>query len=77
MSTGSTSRPTRAGSGIGAALVAAAKAMNPAGLTLWTFVANERRRAFYAAQGFVELRRTDGDNEERLPDILLAWPGSS
>jgi len=61
--------------GIGAALVERAKAAAPTGLKLWTFVANESARRFYAAQGFVELRRTDGDNEERLPDILLAWPG--
>ena len=49
----------------------------PTGLTLWTFAANAAARRFYAAQGFVELRRTDGDNEEGLPDILLAWPGAA
>jgi GNAT superfamily N-acetyltransferase len=61
--------------GIGAALVAAAKAASPGGLTLWTFVANQPARAFYATQGFVELRRSEGDNEEGLPDIVLCWPG--
>jgi GNAT superfamily N-acetyltransferase len=54
--------------GIGAALV---------GLTLWTFVANAPARRFYAAQGFVELRRSAGDNEEGIPDVLMAWTGSS
>ena len=43
------------------------------GLTLWTFVANEGARRFYAREGFVEVRRTEGDNEEGLPDVLLAW----
>jgi GNAT superfamily N-acetyltransferase len=62
--------------GIGSALLAAAKATCPDGLTLWTFVANEGARAFYGRQGFAELRHTDGDNEESLPDILLAWPGA-
>jgi GNAT superfamily N-acetyltransferase len=61
--------------GVGAALIAVAKAASPGGLTLRTFVANAGARAFYARQGFHELRRTDGDNEESLPDILLAWPG--
>ena len=61
--------------GVGASLIGDAKAMRPTGLMLWTFVANDAARAFYAAQGFAELRRTEGDNEERLPDILLYWPG--
>jgi GNAT superfamily N-acetyltransferase len=61
--------------GVGTALVAAAKAASPEGLTLWTFVANRPARAFYAAPGFAELRRSAGDNEEGLPDILLCWPG--
>lgn len=42
-------------------------------LRLWTFQANVRARAFYAREGFVEERRTDGDNEEGLPDVLLRW----
>jgi len=62
--------------GLGSALLGVAKAASPGGLTLWTFAANAAARAFYARQGFVELRRTDGDNEESLPDILLAWPGA-
>ena len=29
---------------------------------------------FYAARGFTEVRRTDGaTNEEREPDVLMAW----
>jgi GNAT superfamily N-acetyltransferase len=69
--------PEARGRGVGAALVGAAKARCPGGLTLWTFVANEPARRFYARQGFVEVRRTDGDNEERLPDVLLAWRESA
>lgn len=42
-------------------------------LRLWTFQANTGARAFYAREGFTEERRTDGDNEESLPDILLRW----
>jgi GNAT superfamily N-acetyltransferase len=61
------------GQGVGAALVRAAKAASPGGLTLWTFVANEGARRFYAREGFVELRRTAGENEEGLPDVLLGW----
>jgi ribosomal protein S18 acetylase RimI-like enzyme len=66
------------GRGIGSALLDAAKGLHPAGLSLWTFVANEGARRFYARHGFREVRRTDGsDNEERLPDILFEWgPGS-
>ena len=63
------------GEGVGAALVAEAKRRRPAGLKLWTFVANAAARRFYAREGFVEVRRTDGDNEEGLPDVLLAWAG--
>ncbi len=34
-------------------------------------------RAFYARHGLVELERTDGaGNEERAPDIRMAWPGA-
>ena len=42
-------------------------------LQLWTFVANEGARRFYEREGFAEAYRSDGDNEERLPDILYRW----
>lgn len=59
--------------GVGAALLAAAQAEVPA-LRLWTFQANLDAQAFYGAQGFREVRRTDGRrNDEGLPDIELAW----
>ncbi|MEJ6395262.1 GNAT family N-acetyltransferase [Gymnodinialimonas sp. 2305UL16-5] len=42
-------------------------------LDLWTFVANRPAQAFYRREGFTEIRRSDGDNEEGLPDILFRW----
>ena len=43
-------------------------------LTLWTFQQNERARAFYAREGFVEVEFTDGQgNDEKLPDLRLEW----
>jgi GNAT superfamily N-acetyltransferase len=68
--------PEARGRGVGTALVDRAKAAWPAGLALWAFAANAPARRFYARRGFIELRRTDGDNEEGLPDVLLCWPGA-
>lgn len=42
-------------------------------LRLRVFEANGPARAFYAAQGFGEVRRTADDNEEGLPDVELLW----
>jgi hypothetical protein len=36
-------------------------------------VANEGARRFYARQGFVEIGRSEGENEEGLPDVLFRW----
>ena len=41
---------------------------------LWTFQANDGARRFYAREGFREVVRTEGDNEEGLPDLLLERP---
>lgn len=68
-------RSTARGQGIGSRLIAAAKERLPTGLSLWTFEANMDARRFYGRHGFIERRRTDGDNEEGLPDVLLQWPG--
>jgi GNAT superfamily N-acetyltransferase len=69
-------RPESWRRGIGAALLAHAKALRPGGLRLWCFQVNARARAFYEAQGFIAERFTDGsDNEEHEPDILYAWQG--
>lgn len=68
-------RPSARGRGIGGRLIEAAKDRRPNGLSLWTFEANVAARRFYERNGFFERRRTEGDNEERLPDVLLYWPG--
>jgi GNAT superfamily N-acetyltransferase len=65
------------GQGIGARLLDHAKAAHPAGLTLWTFEANAGARRFYARHGFADLRRTRGENEEGLPDVLMGWPADA
>jgi len=58
--------------GIGGRLLAAAQARQDE-LSLWCFAQNAAALAFYGRHGFAEMRRTAGDNEERLPDVLLHW----
>lgn len=65
--------PAAQGHGLGGQLVDHAKRQRPDGLQLWTFQINERAQRFYQRQGFTAVRRTDGDNEEREPDVLYAW----
>ncbi|MEU4290130.1 GNAT family N-acetyltransferase [Kribbella sp. NPDC026596] len=66
--------PDVAGRGVGSTLVDFAKDLRPGGLALWTFQTNLRAQAFYQAHGFVEVRRTDGaENEERAPDVRMTW----
>jgi GNAT superfamily N-acetyltransferase len=65
--------PTMTGRGIGASLVKLAKRERPEGLRLWTFASNAGAQRFYERHGFVEERRTEGDNEEGAPDILYVW----
>jgi ribosomal protein S18 acetylase RimI-like enzyme len=65
--------PDRLGHRIGRRLLDRAK-VGRTSLRLCTFAVNERARRFYARNGFVEIEATDGSaNEEREPDILLAW----
>lgn len=65
--------PTARGQGYGAQLLAEAKAACPQ-LTLYTFQANLPAQRFYAREGFTEIARSDGaDNDERLPDLRLVW----
>jgi GNAT superfamily N-acetyltransferase len=67
-------RPEDQRGGVGSALLEAAMSRRPGGLSLWTFQRNEGARAFYLGHGFAEVRLTDGSgNEEREPDVLLAW----
>jgi GNAT superfamily N-acetyltransferase len=66
--------PGLTGRGIGSALLAVAKRERPQGLRLWAFQSNTGARRFYERHGFLEVRRTDGaDNEERAPDVLYAY----
>ena len=49
-------------------------ALQPTGFDLWVFQRNTRALDFYARYDCLEVRRTDGaDNEEHEPDVLLRW----
>jgi GNAT superfamily N-acetyltransferase/chorismate mutase len=68
--------PEAAGQGAGSALLDVAKQLRPGGFCLWVFESNSPARAFYERHGLVELEHTDGStNEERSPDLRMAWPG--
>ncbi len=69
-------RPDATGQGIGTLLLELVKSLRPDGFALWVFESNVGARRFYGRHGFVDLERTDGaGNEEKAPDIKLAWPG--
>lgn len=69
--------PAWQGRGVGSALFDLVTALRPDGFCLWVFESNHPARAFYADRGCLELERTDGSaNEERAPDIRVAWPGA-
>ena len=65
--------PGSTGRGIGAALLDQAKSESAGHLDLWTFVSNTGAQRFYERHGFVEIARTDGDNEDVSPDIRYRW----
>jgi GNAT superfamily N-acetyltransferase len=68
--------PSLTGRGIGTGLLTVAKRERREGLRLWTFASNLRAQKFYERHGFVEIKRTDGrDNEEHAPDVLYVWSG--
>ena len=63
--------------GVGSALLDLVKARRPGGFCLWVFEMNTPAHDFYTHRGLVELEHTDGSgNEERAPDIKMAWPGT-
>jgi GNAT superfamily N-acetyltransferase len=71
-------RPVAWRGGFGSVLLAHAKRRQPDGFRLWTFQCNAMARSFYRKHGLVEIRTTDGyENEEREPDVLLGWKLSS
>ena len=61
------------GRGVGSRMLRLAQETTTEDLQLWAFQRNTRARTFYEARGFVEMDRTDGDNEEREPDVLYRW----
>ena len=61
--------------GVGRLLTQTAMREYPNHLQLWTFQKNLQAIKFYQREGFVEINRTDGDNEENLPDVLMEWRG--
>lgn len=68
--------PGLAGRGIGSALLDLVKQQRPGGFCLWVFETNTPAHDFYARRGLIELEHTDGSaNEERSPDLKMAWPG--
>jgi GNAT superfamily N-acetyltransferase len=69
--------PEAQGAGVGSALLDVVKAERRAGFRLWVFESNQPARGFYRAHGLVELEHTDGSgNEEKEPDLVMAWPGT-
>ncbi|MCW2785079.1 MAG: GCN5-related N-acetyltransferase [Marmoricola sp.] len=69
--------PQHQGTGIGSALLDLVKAQRPGGFALWVFASNTAARGFYHRHGLLELEHTDGSaNEERAPDVRMAWPGT-
>ena len=65
--------PAQQGRGLGALLLARAKAGQHR-LRLWTFQRNALARHFYERHGFAEIECTDGSrNEENEPDALYEW----
>lgn len=64
---------TQRSAGIGKRLMDEAKVICGSEMKLWTHVANKDAHRFYEREGFAEADRSDGDNEERLPDILYRW----
>jgi GNAT superfamily N-acetyltransferase len=66
--------PDAQGTGVGSALLAEAKRLQPAGLSLFTFQRNARARAFYEARGFRAVRFGVSPAPESEPDVRYEWP---
>ena len=67
-------RPDLKGQGIGSLLLDVVEATHRDGYELWVFESNLGARRLYERRGLVEVERTDGSgNEERSPDIRMAW----
>jgi GNAT superfamily N-acetyltransferase len=68
--------PVRINQGVGSCLLEVAKKQRPTRLRLWTFQANVGARRFYERHGFTAVETTDGDNEEKAPDVRYEWKAS-
>ncbi len=61
--------PDSQGLSVGSALLRKALSLSTRRVGLVTFQRNTRARAFYERHGFRAIRYTDGENEEREPDV--------
>ena len=69
-------RPELKRRGLGSVMLDLVKGLRPDGFSLWVFVSNVGAQAFYRRHGLVEVRRTDGsENDEGAPDIEMSWSG--
>ncbi len=59
------------GRGLGARFIDLARQELTGPIQLWTFQSNLGALRFYQRQGFDEVERTEGDNEEGAPDVRL------
>lgn len=65
--------PDSQGQGVGTALLHKAFGLSPRRIVLATAQRNVRARAFYEKHGFRATDFTEGDNEEREPDVYYTW----
>lgn len=65
--------PDSQGQGVGTALLRKAFSLSPRRVVLTTAQRNTRARAFYEKHRFRATGFTDGDNEEREPDVSYEW----
>lgn len=66
--------PSEQHSRVGSRLLAYAKSLRPAGLSLFTFQRNAPARAFYEARGFRAVRFGVSAAPESEPDVRYEWP---
>jgi GNAT superfamily N-acetyltransferase len=65
--------PDEQGRGVGSALLAHAKMLRPAGLSLFTLERNSRARRFYESRGFRAVRFGVSPPPESEPDVRYEW----
>lgn len=65
--------PDSQGQGVGTALLHKAFSLSPRRVLLATAQRNTRARGFYEKHGFRATAFTDGENEEREPDVYYTW----